>query len=358
MIALAIVAVIAGAYQLFAIAACVFFRNSRPHQLSLNAAVSILKPIRGVDPSFREAIRSHTVLHGDYEFLCGVRERDPASAVLREIPGVRVVAVRTNTPNGKVGALMDLSAAASHPIFVLSDSDIRVEPDYVERVTAPLADPRVGLVTCLYRPIGDTFAARFEGLGITTDFAPSTLVARLVGVDEFAMGSTIAVRRVDVERIGGFAAVKDYLADDYQIGHRIHGLGLRCVLSDVIVETHMGGDWSAVWKHQLRWARTIRVVNFAGYLGLPITNATLWALVAMCFGRWEWAAALLVVRLLMAFVAGWFVMRSRDAVRLLLLTPVRDLFTFAVWLVALFGKTVEWRGVKMRLDRDGRILNS
>src|SRR5207248_7118078 len=141
-------------------------------------------------------------------------------------------------------------------------------------------------VTCLYRPIGGTFPARFEGLGVSTDFAPSTLVARLVGVDEFALGSTMSFRRADLERIGGFAAIADYIADDYQLGHRLHALGLKCVLSDVIVETHLGGSWTEVWNHQIRWARTIRVSKFFGYIGLPVTFATFWALVAVAAGHW------------------------------------------------------------------------
>ena len=124
----------------------------------------------------------------------------------------------TIAPNAKVGVLIDLVKAATHETLIVNDSDICVEPDYL-RVTAPLADPKVGLVTCLYRAVGDTFAARFEALGVATDFAPSTLVARLVGVDEFAMGSTLAFRENDLEKIGGFESIADYLADDYQLGH-------------------------------------------------------------------------------------------------------------------------------------------
>ena len=315
-----------------------------------------MKPVRGVDPGFREAIRSHTVLNGDYEFLCGVsRPNDPALPLLREFSRVRVVASDTHAANAKVGVLIDLAAAARHPILVANDADIRVAPDYLTRVTAPLADPRVGLVTCLYRPVGDTFASRFEGLGVATDFAPSALVARLLGVDEFAMGSTLAFRREDLDRIGGFAAVADYLADDYQVGHRIHALGLKCVLSDVVVETHLGGGWRQVWQHQVRWARTIRVSRFGGYLGLPVTNATLWAAVATAGGRLDLSIALLVIRLMMAFASGWGVLRSRDVLYLWWLVPARDLFGFAVWLAGLFGDSVVWRGQRLRLDRDGRI---
>lgn len=345
---------IAAAYQLIAIVACVFRKPQRT--AGGNVAVSVLKPIRGLDAGFRDAIASHAALKGEYELLCGVRSLDdPAMTVLREFPRVRVVECHTKTPNGKAGVLMDLAAAARYSILVVNDADIRVELDYLARVTGPLADPRVGLVTCLYRPVGETFAARFEGLGVSTDFAPSTLVARLVGVDEFALGSTLAFRRIDLERIGGFAAVADYLADDYQLGHRLHGLGLKCVLSNVIVETHLGGGWRDVWRHQIRWARTIRVSKFGGYLGLPATFATLWAVVAALAGQWELGAALIVIRMTMATVAGWFVMRSGDVLRMWWAIPLRDLYGAAIWAVALFGNSVMWRGERLRLDGEGRI---
>jgi ceramide glucosyltransferase len=351
------VAFAAAGYQMFAILACLL-RKQMPAPRSQPQPVSILKPIRGLDAGFRDAIASHVALHGDFELLCGVSSLDdPAIAVLREFPSVRVIQCSTKTPNGKAGVLMDLAAAARFPVIVVNDADIRVDPDYLARVTAPLADPRVGLVTCLYRPRGATFAARFEGLGVSTDFAPSTLVARMVGVDEFAMGSTLAFRRPDLDRIGGFVSVADFLADDYQLGHRLHSAGLKCVLSDVIVETHLGGGWRDVWHHQIRWARTIRVSKFWGYLGLPITNATLWALIACSLGAWQIGAALLGVRIIMALESGWFVMRSRDVLRLVWAVPLRDLFGFAVWCVALFGNSVLWRGQRLQLDREGRIVN-
>lgn len=355
---LALIVSAAVAYQVLALIACLAFRARRKSaaQPASRFPVSILKPVRGLDPRFRDALRSHTRLEGEFELLAGVRDiNDPAVAVLREFPAVRVVQVHTAAPNGKVGALIDLAREARHDVLVVSDSDILVEPNYLGRVTAPLEDRRVGLVTCLYRPEGDTFPARFEGLGISTDFSPSTLVARLGGVDEFAMGSTLAFRRSDLDRIGGFAAIADYLADDYQLGHRIHALGLKCMLSDVIVETHMGGSWADVWRHQVRWARTIRVSKFWGYLGLPVTFATVWAIVAASLGRWPPVALLLGSRFLMAIVAGWFVMGSRDVLWLWPLVPLRDLFGAAVWVVGLFGRTVIWRGLTLRLGPSGRI---
>jgi ceramide glucosyltransferase len=342
-------------YQLFAVVACLVFKAQKPDTRPQPAPVSILKPVHGVEPSMREAIASHAQLVGDYEFLCGVRDGDPAAGVIAEFPNARVVPVRTQTPNGKVGVLIDLAREAKHPILIVNDADIRVERDYLAHVTAPLADPQIGLVTCLYRAEGSTFAARFEGLGIATDFAPSTLVARLVGVDEFAMGSTMAFRRETLDRIGGFESIADYLADDYQLGQRIHALGLKCLLSDVIVTTHLGGTWSDVWHHQVRWSRTIRVSNFWGYLGLPVTFATVWALLAALTAHPVFAITLMGVRFLMATISGWTVLQSADTWRLWLLIPLRDLFGAAVWLAGLFGNTVLWRDRRLKLDSNGRI---
>jgi ceramide glucosyltransferase len=257
-----------------------------------------------------------------------------------------------------VGVLIDLGRAATGEILVIADSDILVPEGYLERVVGPLADPEIGLVTCLYRARAETFPGRFEALGVATDFAPGAMVAPLVGVDEFALGSTIAVRRRDLERMGGFEAVADYLADDYQIGRRIHGLGLRCVLSEVVVETHLaGGTWSGVWRHQLRWARTVRASRLAGYLGLPVTFATLCSLVLAASGAWALAVGAMAARMATAAAAGWYVLRSPDALRLAWLVPARDLFGVAVWAAGLFGNTVEWGGDRLTLDRHGRIVS-
>lgn len=354
MILEAICAVAAG-YQLFAAVACLVFRAQRPREARQPGPVSILKPVHGVDPSMREALASHAALEGEYEFLCGMRPGDAAVDLVAEFPQARVVLTQTATPNLKAGVLIDLARAARYDTLIVNDADIRVPPDYIARVTAPLADPRVGLVTCLYRAAGETFPGRFEGLGIATDFAPSTLVARMVGVDEFAMGSTMALRRETLERIGGFTAIAGYLADDYQLGQRIHGLGLKCVLSDLIVDTHLGGNWRDVWLHQVRWSRTIRVSNFWGYVGLPVTFATAWALVAAALGQPHLAAMTLAARMFMATLAGGHALQAPDTFRLWPLIPLRDLFGAAVWLTALFGRTVVWRGRRLQLDSAGRI---
>ncbi len=193
-----------------------------------------------------------------------------------------------------MGALIDLAREARHPILIVNDSDISVPAGYIHDVTAPLADPGIGLVTCLYRAEAHDWPSRFEALAIATDFAPSTLVARLFGVSDFGLGSTLAFRRADLDRIGGFHAIADYIADDYQLGHKLHALGLRNMISEVVVSTRLSsGSWLGAWRHQVRWARTIRLSGGAGYAGLPITYASLWAVIAALFGLWWIALPLL-----------------------------------------------------------------
>ena len=177
--------------------------------------------------------------------------------------------------------MIDLASEARHPILIVNDSDISVPAGYIGSVTAPLSDPGVGLVTCLYRAEAHDWPSRLEALAIATDFAPSTLVAGFFGVSEFGLGSTLAFRKSDLDRIGGFHAIADYIADDYQLGRKLHALGLRNVISEVVVSTHLAaGSWLGAWRHQVRWARTIRLSGGAGYAGLPITNASLWAAMA------------------------------------------------------------------------------
>src|SRR6202044_467546 len=140
---------------------------------------------------------------------------------------IRLVLCTTSVPNLKVGSLIDLAREARHPVLIVNDSDISVPANYVRDVTAPLSDPGVGLVTCLYRAEAHDWPSRFEALAIATDFAPSTLVARLFGVADFGLGSTLAFRRSDLDRIGGFPAIADYIAEDYQLGHKLPTLGRR-----------------------------------------------------------------------------------------------------------------------------------
>jgi len=260
------------------------------------------------------------------------------------------------TPNRKVGSLIDLGREARHPILIVNDSDISVPAGYIRDVTAPLSDPGVGMVTCLYRAEARDWPSRFEALAIATDFAPSTLVAQMFGVADFGLGSTMAFRRTDLERIGGFQAIADYIADDYQLAKQITSLGKRVVLSTYVVETTLGeATWLGVWRHQLRWARTIRLSKGPAYLGLPITQAGLWAMLALLCGATPLAGLLVTLRILCALLAG-LVLKSPLAVALCWLAPLWDLYSFAIWLTSYCGRTVRWRDRELTIGPNGRIL--
>lgn len=360
------IAAVSGIYQLLAIAACLSQRR-RGKAISPAAdlsPVSILKPIHGLQPGLREAIRSHAEQQfPTFEILLGYREPNDEAvphihqliAEFAHIP-IRTVQCPQEAPNHKVGVLMDLVKAARYDVLIVNDADIVVPPNYIRDVTQPLVDLGVGLVTCIYRAEGVSWPGRFEALGVATEFAPGALVAPFVGVSEFGLGSTLAFRRTDLDRIGGFAAVADYLADDYQLGCKIHALRLRNMIAPVVVSTRLHGrSWSDVWQHQLRWARTIRVSRKGGYAGLPVTFATVWAIAAAACGLWPVALMLLSIRLIMGITAGWFVLRSPDALKLCVIIPLRDLYGAAVWAAAWFGDTVQWGDETLRLNVDGKI---
>jgi ceramide glucosyltransferase len=350
----------AGCYYAMALVAALRSRR-RPVPAAECPPVSILKPVYGLDPHFEQALRSHLAQdYPEYEILIGAHDpADPALAAARRVADgkVRTIVTEGTAPNGKAAVLAELAAHARHPVLVVNDSDIHVEPDYLRRVTAPLADPAVGLVTCLYRAQGDSFPARFAALGIATEFAPSVLAARLLGVSAFALGSTMAFRARDLGRVGGFAAIASYLADDYQLGRRIASLGLRVALADTVVETSLPDrTWGDAWRRQVRWARTIRVSRPGGYYGYAVTHATVWSLAAGIAGAWSLAAAVMAVRLAAGVSCGAGVLGDRNVPRLISLMPLRDLWGFAVWIAGLSGQEVEWRGQRLRLDSQGRIL--
>jgi ceramide glucosyltransferase len=365
----AIPALLAGIYQLLALAAALRRLRERPPASSYCPPVSILKPVRGAEPGFAEAIRSQAGQdYPDFEMLFGSGDpRDPALAEVRrvaaEYPAGRIRVIDCGGhmdawPNAKVGVLDRLAREARHGVLVVSDSDITVGAGYLRQVAAPLEDPAIGMVTCLYRAgvaAGAGVAARLEALGVSTDFTPGILVARVLGIAEFALGSTMVFRAQELQAIGGFAAIGDYLADDYQLGRRICDLGRTVTLASAVVETRMAGQsWGEVWRHQLRWSRTIRVSR-SGYYGYAITNATVWSLLAMAGGAWPAAVFAMAVRMATALITGLAVLGDRQLLRYWFLIPVRDLWGFAVWVAALAGDTVEWRGRKLRLRKDGRI---
>jgi ceramide glucosyltransferase len=356
----------AAAYQLLAIGSELshLLRRARTAPPPPTTPVSVLKPLRGLDPNSYPAFVSQ--IHQNYpefEVIFGATDPDdPALGQVRrliqEFPSapVRFVTGGAATPNGKVGLLHELSLHARYPFRVVNDSDIKVTPDYLTRVTAPLADSSVGVVTCLYRVAAHTVPAAWEALGISSDFMPSALVAQTLGVREFGFGSTLAYRAADFQAVGGFAAIADYLADDYQLAKRICTLGKRAVLSTYTVETALGdASWTGVWRHQQRWARTIRVSQGAGFAGLPITHAGLWALLALLLGAWPAALALIGLRILSAFLSAAFVLHSTQAALFCWLAPVWDLYSFAVWAASYAGNRVVWRGRLLEIDSQGRI---
>lgn len=351
-------------FQLLALAAALRRLCVRDPEPSYFPGVSILKPVRGLDPDFYEFIRSHAEQdYPRFEILFGVSHSDdPAIAEIErlavEYPRVpiRLLVTSPEAANPKVGVLERLAAAANHPILLVNDSDIRVPRDYLRRVVAPLEDPDCGVVTCLYRACAGGLPGRSEAIGIATDFAPGVLVAPLVGISEFALGSTMVFRAMDLKMIGGFGALSDYIADDYQLGRRISGLGKRVVLSRCVVETSLPGrTWGDVWRHQLRWARTIRVSRGGGYVGMPLSNGTLWAVLLAAAGAWWAAVPLLAMRMVAGIVTGALVLEDRRVIRDFYLMPVRDLAGVTVWAAGLFGSTVVWRGDRITLDGEGRI---
>jgi ceramide glucosyltransferase len=328
--------------------------------------ISILKPLKGTDPEIYESFRSHCLQgYPEYEIIFGVSDpNDPAiesvKALQREFPDRRIqllVSPTTLGANIKVSNLAQMLPEARYDHIIVNDSDIRVEPDYLRRVTAPLADSRVGMVTCLYRGVASpTLGSRLEALGISTDFCPSVLAARqLEGGIRFGLGSTLAFRRLDLEKIGGFTSFVDYLADDYELGKRIAGLGLSVKLSDVVVETYLPSyRLREFFAHQLRWARGVRDARAGGYLGLVFTFGFLWSLLAVAASQealWAWTAlaVAMFLRFAVALVVGRGVLRDRQVLRYAWLIPLRDLAAAAIWFASLSGNTVTWRGDRFHL---------
>ena len=359
----------AAAYQLIAIVAALghLARRSSEHRCApsvFSPGISVLKPLRGIDPNTYEAFVSQVEQrYPTFEILFGARDaQDPAvlevHRLQRAYPQAAIRLIITgpvSAGNGKVGVLIELARQAQYPIWVVNDSDIRVDPEYLSQVVAPLADPSIGVVTCLYRAKAHNTPAAWEALGIATDFIPSTLVAQLLGVREFGLGSTLAFRAVDLQAVGGFSAFADYLADDYQLAKRITCLGKRALLSTYTVETSLGdATWTGIWRHQVRWARTIRTSKGGGYAGLPVTHAGLWAALALFAGAWLPAVTLLSLRFASAVLTAVFVLRGRLTFALCS-APVWDLYAFCVWLASYAGRKVRWRDQVLTIDSQGRI---
>jgi ceramide glucosyltransferase len=304
------------------------------------------------------------------ELLCGVASPDdPAVAVVAalqaEFPARSihlVVCPEQLGASGKVSTLVQLVRHARHEYLLASDGDILVPAGYLARVMEGFADASVGMVTALYRGCpGRTLWSRLESMTISTDFQPGVLTALLLerGM-RFALGSTLAVRRVALEAIGGFESLLDLLADDYELGARIYRAGFSLVLAPVVVETAVPDyRWRTFLAHQLRWLRTVRDSRRWGYVGLLFTHpVALAALGVLASGASFWSVWLLVLALLLrlslALQVGVATLGDRALLGDLWLLPLRDLLAFALWLSSFASDEIEWRGHRYLL-KNGRL---
>ncbi len=369
---LASLLIIACLYYLFILyAAWKLFRGISPRIDSL-PPVSIFKPLKGASPDLYDNLASFCRLdYPTFQILCGVRDpHDPAIAVVQRLqhdfPEHDIVlAVNSEVigSNYKVSTLHYLAREAKYDIFVISDSDVHVEPGYLRAIIPPLTSARVGLVTTLYR--GGTaapFPALLESLLVNTVFAALVLVASQVEETSYAFGATLAVKRRCLEQIGGFAVLADYLADDYYLGHLVTRAGSEARILPYVVETHPGVTTLAdLFHHQLRWARTQRICRFGGYLGTLITYGTVWACFAL-IAFWSLplmrtlALTTLGLRLFSTAVVSGVFLKAQLTLRALWLVPMTDILAFLIWCVSLRGDTVQWSEYTFRVQSDGKMM--
>ena len=330
-------------------------------------AVSLLKPVKGVDAEAMENFASFCAQdYPNYEVLFGLASaNDPAAELIRQLQqrfpqhSIRLVISEPLGANPKVAVLDKLASEASGEVLVISDSDIRVTPEYLRRAIAPLSDSRVGLVTCLYRgEMPRNVPARLEALYMDSTFAPSAALAWRLGTD-VGCGATLAMRAADLARAGGYAAIADHLLDDYQIAARIVALGLKVQVSDYPVASVLGSmRFGEQWDREVRWSRGIRAAHPLRYLGLPLTFGVPLAIAAACFSEvWKLAWVALIISLMVRAFVAWrcAVLLGQRERKYLALLPARDLLTAAVWCMGLFGRRVNWRGHRFILRRDGRL---
>jgi len=352
--------------SIFGIVRWLRVRNNPTADGEFAPAVSILKPLCGTDRNMYEGFRSHCLQnYPKFEIIFGVNnESDDAIAEVerlrQEFPThdiKLVVCPNVLGTNRKVSNLQHMMEHARYDFVLINDSDIHVEPDYLSRVMAPFANPQVGLVTAMYRAnAGRTLASQVESLTVATDFVGGVLSALVVeGGLHFAMGSTMAVRREALAKIGNFSALLNKLADDYELGVLITEAGYELQLAKTVVETTLPDyGWRGMLAHQVRWARTIRDKRKGGYLGVITTFGLPWAvLCAVCATVAAWSLALLalvfVLRMVHAAALCGPVLGDRESLRRLWLVPLRDFVGLGVWFTSWFGSTVSWRGEKFRL---------
>jgi ceramide glucosyltransferase len=331
--------------------------------------VSVLKPLYGAEPRLYENLRSFA--DQDYQRLqivLGVRSpADGALPVARALIAAcpdrdidLVIDPRADGSNLKIANLANMLPAASHDLLVFADSDMHVEPHYLAAVTAPLRDPATGLVTCLYKGVPTSgLWSRLGAQHINFGFLPSALLGEALGTGGGCFGATIALRREVLEGIGGLALVRDELADDHRIGAAVRRAGLATVLSPYIVDSSVSEkSLKCLWRHELRWARTVRAMAPVGFVGSVVTHTVaIAALAALACGLSATACLFLLVSCLLRWAsAGAMARILRLPIAGLWLLPLRDLLSFAVFVGSFCGRSVSWRDQLFRIEPRGRIV--
>lgn len=332
--------------------------------------ITLLKPLHGDEPMLERALE--TVIRQDYpafQIVFGVQDpADTAIAVVNRLrarfPEADITLVVDPTDHGrnrKVGNLINMFPAARHDVLVIADSDLHVRPDYLTRLVAALEAPNVGLVTTLYAglPASRAYPARLGAMQITHGFLPGALLARAMGRQD-CLGATMALRRETLARIGGLQTLAPHLADDNVLGQRVRALGLRVALAGTIVATTVPEETTkALFRHELRWARTIRALVPASHAASILQYPLFWAALAGLITPWGWVLFVLAW-LVRAIVARGIDLALAQALNGLAfrcpvwLLPAREALSVAVWVASHAGTWVDWRGQGLHADTPAR----
>jgi ceramide glucosyltransferase len=359
-------------YLLASLAAVRFFRRERARKLPVYAPpVSVLKPVRGVDFGSHQNFLSFCQQdYPEFEILFAVSDdRDPAfpliQRIISEFPNRRIrvlVGAEHFGANRKVNKLARLVREAQHDVLVLTDGDVRVGSNYLRNVVAPLADGKTSAVTSFYRGIAEKgLGAELEAIGASSDFFAGVLMAGWTEGIGFALGASIATTKGWLKKIGGFEALADTLADDYEVGHRIAEAGGQIALSSETVWTMYPAQTArGFWNHQLRWARTVRLCRPLSYLGLLFTQGLPWVVFACIVAPSKWIAgayltAYLMLRFLMAWIVGVWGVGDEILRRRIWLVPLGDAIHFVVWLASFGSNRVKWGSEEYEIRRGQMI---
>lgn len=362
------------AYYLVATAAAVRFftreRRKRPGKFA--PPISVLKPVRGVDFASYENFRSFCVQdYPDYEILFCVNDLEDAAVplvrrLIDDFPQ-RSIRLLANAPqlgsNRKVSNLALLAREAKHDLLAQSDGDVRVGRNYLRELAAPFERDDTGVVSCFYRGVVQRgLWAEMEALGVATDFSGGVLVADWKEGVTFALGASVATTKPWLAKIGGYEALANVLADDYEIGNRVAKAGGRAVISREVVDTmYPAMSFREFWEHQVRWARTVRLCRPVSYVGLLVTHGLPWAVVGAVAANSAMGAALFLgayvgLRLLVAWTVGVWGLRDETARKKLWMLPLRDAVHFAVWVGSFFSNRVAWGGMQFQLRPNGEMV--